>query len=147
MVNKNKINSIYDHLKSSLEELRDIAKTDKDAFFQDGAKIGAAKYYLQTSIEACIDLGHHIISAEDYRSPQNLRDIFKVLSENGVLPKDFSETMQYMAGFRNRLVHLYWEVDNEELYKYLQNQLGDFDTYVHHILDFVEKQGESDEQE
>ena len=102
---------------------------------------------MQTSIEACIDIGHHIIAAENYRSPQNLRDIFKVLSENSILPKDFSETMQLMAGFRNRLVHLYWEVDNEELYKYLQNQLGDFDAYVHHILDFVEKQGESDEQE
>jgi uncharacterized protein YutE (UPF0331/DUF86 family) len=48
---------------------------------------------------------------------------------------------------RNRLAHLYWEVSNEELYKYIQNELSDFDTYVHHILDFVEKQGESDEQE
>ncbi|MBS1250816.1 MAG: hypothetical protein MAG431_02412 [Chloroflexi bacterium] len=42
-----------------------------------------------------------------------------------------------MAGLRNRLVHLYWEVDESILYTILQNDLDDFDqfkAYVYHLL-------------
>jgi len=47
--------------------------------------------------------------------------------------------MRQMAGFRNRLVHLYWEIDDELIYDYLQSELGDFDEFVRHILRFVEQ--------
>jgi uncharacterized protein YutE (UPF0331/DUF86 family) len=91
--------------------LRDIAQIEQAAFLSDPAKIGGAKYYLQTSIAACLDLGNHIIAAEHYRLPKDYRDIFTVLSENKVIPDDFALTLRRMAGLRNRLVHLYWEVD------------------------------------
>jgi uncharacterized protein YutE (UPF0331/DUF86 family) len=48
--------------------------------------------------------------------------------------------MRQMAGLRNLLVHLYWEVDDEQIYNDLQHHLGDFDTYVQHILEFVKRQ-------
>ncbi len=44
-----------------------------------------------------------------------------------------------MAGLRNRLVHLYWEIDDIQLYDYLQGELGDFDLFVQHILAFVKQ--------
>ena len=62
------------------------------------------------------------------------------LSENKVIPDDFALTLRRMAGLRNRLVHLYWEVDDKQIYDDLQNHLGDFDTYVQHILAFVQRQ-------
>lgn len=36
-----------------------------------------------------------------------------MLNEEGIFPDDFTMTLQDMAGLRNRLVHLYWEVDDE----------------------------------
>ena len=32
-----------------------------------------------------------------------------------------------MAKFRNLIVHLYWKVDNKEVYNILKNNLDDFD--------------------
>ncbi len=66
-----------------------------------------------------------------------------MLNENGLLPDDFTRTLRQMAGLRNRLVHLYWEVDDEQIYDDLQNHLGDFDKYADHILDFVKRQEDS----
>ena len=67
MVNAKKIQGLLDNLNTYVGYLRDIAQTERAAFLADPAKIGGAKYYLQTSIAACIDLGNHIIAAEHYR--------------------------------------------------------------------------------
>jgi uncharacterized protein YutE (UPF0331/DUF86 family) len=140
VVNVKKIQGLLDNLKTYVGYLRNIAQTERAAFLSDPAKIGGAKYYLQTAIAACIDLGNHIIAAEHYRPPKDYRDIFTVLNETGVLPSEFTVTLRRMAGLRNRLVHLYWEVDDAQIYDDLQNHLGDFDTYVQHILAFLQRQ-------
>ena len=139
MVNQQKLDGLLRNLESALVQLREIAKLDRNALLSNGAVLGGAKYYLQIAIESCINIGNHIISSENYRSPKDYRDIFTILSEQGILPENFSTTLRQMTGLRNRLVHLYWEVDEELIYRYLQNNLGDFDTFVHYILDFSTK--------
>ncbi len=38
-----------------------------------------------------------------------------------------------MAGYRNKLVHLYWEVASEEIYEKLQ-EIEDFEKFCKYIL-------------
>jgi len=47
--------------------------------------------------------------------------------------------LKKMASFRNRLVHLYWEVDNRTVYRILQENLGDFERYISYIVDFIQR--------
>jgi len=143
VVNAKKVQGLLDNLRTHVGYLRDIARTERAVFLIDPAKIGGAKYYLQTAIAACMDLGNHIIAAEHYRQPKDYRDIFTVLNENGIIPNDFTVTLRQMAGLRNRLVHLYWEVDDKQIYDDLQNHLSDFDTFVQYILDFMQRQSSS----
>lgn len=140
MLNPQKVEGMIRGLKDSLDQLREIAKGERGAFLKDGTKIGAAKYYLQISIEACIDIGNHIIAALNYRKPKDYRDVFTVLNENDIIPDEFTLTLRQMAGLRNRLVHLYWEVDDEEIYQDLRDELGDFDLYIERITDFLRRQ-------
>jgi uncharacterized protein YutE (UPF0331/DUF86 family) len=60
-----------------------------------------------------------------------------VLEENGILSAELSRKLRQMAGLRNRLVHLYWEIDDEQIYEYLQNELTDFDEFAQLISAFV----------
>ncbi|MCL4514334.1 MAG: DUF86 domain-containing protein [Firmicutes bacterium] len=39
--------------------------------------------------------------------------------------------------FRNRAVHLYTEVDEQEVYDIIQNQLGDFRKYIAQITGYL----------
>jgi uncharacterized protein YutE (UPF0331/DUF86 family) len=48
-----------------------------------------------------------------------------VLTEHGVVPPSRREPLRAMARFRNRLVHLYWDVDDAKVYEYLQEDLDE----------------------
>jgi uncharacterized protein YutE (UPF0331/DUF86 family) len=79
-------------------------------------------------------------ASERWRAPRDYRDVFSVLQENGVVTEDFARTLRQMAGVRNLLVHLYWEVDDAQIYDDMQNNLGDFDRYARCILEFLNNQ-------
>jgi len=42
-----------------------------------------------------------------------------------------------MVQFRNRIVHLYWEVEAEVIYDILQKNLEDFETFTSQILKYL----------
>ena len=112
----------------------------------DIVRIGGAKYYLQTAIECCTDIAHHIIASEGWRAPRDYADAFVVLNEHGVIPDAFLSVMRRMVRFRNRLVHLYWEVDNEAVCDILQKDLGDLDRFGAYIRAFISEEKEGSEQ-
>jgi uncharacterized protein YutE (UPF0331/DUF86 family) len=35
-----------------------------------------------------------------------------------------------MARFRNRLIHIYWDIDNDRIYNLLQEDIGDIEQYL-----------------
>jgi len=142
MVNPEKVHSLLRNLQSALEQLRQIGQMEQKHFLGDGLVIGAAKYYLQTAIEACIDIGNHIISSEGYRAPRDYRDVFTILEENTLISNTQAIQLQQMAGLRNRLVHLYWEIDDELIYQYILANLSDFYQYIQSVLDFLKRANE-----
>lgn len=112
----------------------------QDEFTGDPDKVGSAKYHLIVAIEICIDICTHLISRNGYRMPEDYADTFKVMSEVGALDSAFSEELKKMARFRNRLVHLYWEVDDKQVHHILQNRLTDFKRFLDSIASFLDWQ-------
>ena len=70
-----------------------------------------------------------MIASENYRFPRDNADSFAVLVEHGILPADSRETLGAMARFRNRLVHLYWGIEDARVHQYLQEGLGDLEGF------------------
>ncbi len=137
MIDVDKIDSILSHLELYVDQLQQLAELPFDELANDMVKLGAAKYYLQVAVESCIDAANHIIASEGFRSPESYVDSFSVLAENGIVDQNFLLTLHKMARLRNRLVHLYWEVDVAMLYGILKENLDDFDQYRSHIYRFV----------
>ncbi len=137
MVDPAKVEGITGNLRRYTGHLHHLASFDESEFLADPIKIGAARHYLQIAIESCIDLANHIIATERLRAPHDYRDTFKVLNEAGIIPDDFLPTLQDMAGLRNRLVHLYWEVDDRRVHHSLVHELNDFEAFIAHVLAFL----------
>jgi uncharacterized protein YutE (UPF0331/DUF86 family) len=137
MVDLDTLASILGNLRGYLEKLALLAALPEGAFLQDFKNVESAKHLLQVSIECCLDIAHHIVADEGYRTPNDYYDTFVVLQENGILPETFMPTLRQMVSFRNRVVHLYWDVDDATVYRILQENLGDFETYSGYILDFI----------
>jgi uncharacterized protein YutE (UPF0331/DUF86 family) len=121
--------------------LRHLARLPREQLINDPVPLGSAERYLQVAIEACLDIANHIIAAERLRPPKDYADVFSVLQEADLIPAEFLPALQRMARFRNRLVHLYWDVDAETIYEILQARLDDFDRFKGHILAFLTNQG------
>lgn len=127
MVDKPKLDQMLSNLRRYLGVLRGLAATPPEAFLGNPDKIGNAKYHLVIAIECCIDIANHVIASENYRFPRDNADSFAVLVAEGILPSESREPS--MARVRNRLVHLYWDVDDLRIRDYLQEGLSDIESF------------------
>ncbi|PKO21029.1 MAG: DUF86 domain-containing protein [Chloroflexi bacterium HGW-Chloroflexi-1] len=141
MVDLDKLEGIFRNLDRCQAILRDLAQLPKADLLSDLGRLGGAKYYLQVAVECCVDAANHLISRQNWRAPKSHSDSFVILAENGVIPTEFLRTTRQMVGMRNRLVHLYWEVDAETVYETLQNNLGDFDRFEAAVFAYLRRIG------
>jgi len=134
MVSTEKISRKFVQLEEYLELLARIGEISEKEFIEDKILIGSAKYYLQVSIECCLDVANHIIASEKYRAPKDYADTFSVIAESGIIEKGLSQNLRQMAKFRNRLVHLYAEIENRSIYAYIQDDLKDIRMFRQTII-------------
>jgi len=129
-----------DMLGGYVARMKVIRRLSRDEFLADPDKPAAAESYLRRSLEAVFDIGRHILAktggvslAGEYKS------IARGLGDRGVVSKSLSEILVQMAGYRNRLVHLYHDVSNEELYAIMESGLPDLERFIREIADFVQR--------
>jgi len=134
VVSPERLEEKFRRLGEFLAVLRELRSLPAEALPGDLVRMGSVKYYLQVSIESCIDVAQHVIASEGFRPPKDYADTFTVLAERGILEQEFAERLRRMAKFRNRLVHLYGEVDDQHVVRVLAEDLGDFDLFRERIL-------------
>ena len=133
MVDESRILHKLQAITDSLSKLEELAQMGRDVFLIDFRSIDSAKYNLQTSIEAMIDICNHIISRKRLRVPATNVESFEVVSEAGLLPADALPVYRSMARFRNRIVHMYDDVDDSQIHEILQTRLDDIRAFVQHV--------------
>jgi uncharacterized protein YutE (UPF0331/DUF86 family) len=135
--NPDKIAKLISEMRTAGNRLTALKALDKGSFLKDQDKIGSAKYNFIVAIESAIDISNHIISQNGYRTPDDYADTFRVLKEQGAFTEDFAGILFDMTKFRNRLIHLYWEVNDAQVYDILQARLPDFKSFEDRIAAFL----------
>ncbi|MCL6639360.1 MAG: DUF86 domain-containing protein [Firmicutes bacterium] len=135
--NQDKIIKLAFQFNKALENLDRLSGLAREVFLDDPDRVSSAKYNFLVAIEAIIDICNHIIAWNNLRPPEDYADTFRVMQEAGVFDGEFTTGLIHMAKFRNRLVHIYWEVDEELIYTYLQNNLKDLRNTLKQITGFL----------
>lgn len=143
MIEKEVLESRLHRLSNYLRILNDLRTIQADKFISDPKIYGSAERFLHLAIECTLDIGNHIISLKQFRRPSDYREIFTILGEQKILPKELVSEFEKMAQFRNRLVHVYWDLDHKFVYKILQTSLRDFDKFAKYIVDFIERENKT----
>ena len=121
--------------------LQEISKTEKDRFIDDYLLRGSAERYLQLAIECCINIGNRLLSIlqmkTPVKTPETYGDIFREMAHLNIIPMDFLDIIINMVKFRNRIVHMYWDLDPAQLYDILQEHLVHFDRFSEHVIDYL----------
>jgi len=135
--NSDKVRKITSEMLTALERLEDLRKLSQSEFTTDPHKIGSAKYSLIVAIEGAVDLCNHAISKNGFRTPEDYTDTFMVMKERGAFDEEFTRSLIQMVRFRNRLVHIYWDVDDAELYRIIQTNLQDIRRFLKEYGAFI----------
>jgi uncharacterized protein YutE (UPF0331/DUF86 family) len=129
-VDPDKLRHHLDYARANVRHLERIRAEGRAAFLGDERTQMAAIRWLQTAIEALLDSGHHVIAREGLGIPRQYADTIALLVEAGILPREDRDTFVSMVRFRNRAVHLYDEIAAEEVWKIVEDHLGDFDRFI-----------------
>jgi uncharacterized protein YutE (UPF0331/DUF86 family) len=123
-------------------EARALPLDSAGAFRADPRNVAAADSYLRRALEALLDLGRHVLAKGFGRAVVEYKEIAKALVEVGVLDRSQGETLRILAGYRNRLVHFYHEIGEEELYEICRGQLGDIERVLAAFTDWLQRHPE-----
>jgi len=120
------VSNIRQHLTTLEQYIAELEKQQQISLAtlqDDFTRRLAIERAFQAAIESCTDIASHIVSVYQLGHPEESRDVFRFLVETGYLDSHLGEAMMAMVAFRNRLVHLYWRIDVELLYQYLQRDV------------------------
>ena len=137
MVDKELLSRKISQLREYIAVLKNAEDITWKKYEEDLRARAFVERYLQLCIEKVIDIGNHFISFHRWREPEGYRDIFHVLHENGVIPKDHLSTFQNMASFRNMLVYRYEKTDNEVIFGIFKKHLEDFDLFISLVMEWI----------
>jgi len=124
-------------------QLVDIRQVSYEDFVNNEINRAAAERVLQIAIESCLNIGNRLISLLQFeksvRTPESYADIFVIMRNLNIIDSAFLDRLVEMAKFRNRLVHLYWEMDSEVTYRILHENIDDLKKFQEVVVDFLNK--------
>ena len=135
-----KVRKLTSEIRNALQRLEELKELSESNFSADPHKVGSAKYNLIVAIEGVVDLSHHLIAKNGFRTPEDYADTFKVMEEIGAIDKAFALELTQMARFRNRLVHIYWDIDDPEIFRIIQERLHDIKKFLSLYGTFIQVQ-------
>jgi uncharacterized protein YutE (UPF0331/DUF86 family) len=140
MVDKELLSRKLSFLQNYVSELKQADDINWEKYTADPRTRAFVERYLHLAIESVFDIANHLISFHNWREPDSYRDVFVILYENKVIPKETLHSFQEMASFRNILVHRYEKIDDEIVFGVFKKRLVDFDLFGSLIKEWAEEQ-------
>lgn len=124
-----RIRDLLSNIAEARSRLWELGQRPETEFLADYRNTESAKYLLIVATEAAIDICNHIVARLTQRAPQNYADCFIILADLAVITPELATRLKKMARFRNLVVHLYWKVDNRQVYRIIHHDLIDLDEF------------------
>ena len=103
-------------LEDELARLERARGLGRDEYLGDRDAQILVERALEIAIQACIDIGAHLVAALGYGVPDDYADVFSRLSERGGLDRELAERLKQASRQRNLLVHVYLEIDHAKIW-------------------------------
>lgn len=97
------------------------AQLESDADLQDIVVLN-----LTRSIQLCVDIASHLISASDEAAPATMGDALSKLAQLEILDNKLASKLRQAVGFRNIAIHNYDKVDWAIVHDICSRRLDDF---------------------
>jgi uncharacterized protein YutE (UPF0331/DUF86 family) len=123
---KDSLTKIKNNLPKTLEEFLDLGLI-KDGIYKR----------VEFMIENVLDICKIINTDLNLGLPKKDVDIIENLMKHKIISKKMGEKIKEMKSFRNILVHVYGEIEDEIAYEEIKNGLKDFEDFEKEIESFL----------
>jgi len=123
-------------------EIERLPLDDAEAFLADNRNVFTAESCLRRALEALLDCGRHILAKGFAVGATEYKEVAARLGENDVLWPENTARLRIMAGYRDRLVHFYYEVSHEELFEICSTQLADITAVANDFRRWIQSRPE-----
>lgn len=135
MVDKSLIRKKLERVETYLGLIRRKKDPGSDLFEKDRDLQSIILFNLIQAIQACLDIGSHVISDKGWESPGTQADVFESLSEHKVITKPLAKKMIRLVGFRNRIVHEYEKIDMKIVHEVWKKHTRDIEVFCKAVVD------------
>lgn len=146
MVEAATVRRLLEIIEQRLSRLEEAAGTPLERYLEDDDLQDVVERNLEVCIQACIDLGLHVLADLPRPLPETYRGVFSSLAQEGVLSGGLASRLVRMAGFRNILVHGYTDLIEERVHSVLA-ELDDIRDFVAELVHYLEAPGGGREKE
>lgn len=127
-------------IETRLGRLVELSHVSLDQYVAEVSLQAQVERHFEVCIQACIDLGAHILADYPRVQPETYADVFRELEQLKIITPALSEKLQRMARFRNLLVHGYADIVAATVYANL-SRLDDIRQFVKEVAPYLKAQG------
>ncbi len=134
-LDEEKIRQKLHFMREKLRELKRFQNMSIENFKSDVINEDAALRMLQVTIEAMLDICAHIASREGWGVPKTYAELVSAAARHELIPRGMEDIYKNMVAFRNRIVHLYDDVNTEEVLNIINERLDDFTPFIRSVVE------------
>lgn len=125
-----------------IEAIKNLPLGNQKEFFRDPRNVASAESYLRRGLEALLDLGRHILAKGFAQPATEYKEVAVGLLQRKVLPEKEGNLLLKMAGYRNRMVHFYHEINPKELYEICTDHLDEINIVLSKLKEWLKENKE-----
>ncbi|MEA2084483.1 MAG: DUF86 domain-containing protein [Thermodesulfobacteriota bacterium] len=135
-LNRDKVLRLLGILDEALAELVNIRRIEKADVLSSRDRFALEDLFYRLGM-AAIDICFHVAAKSGGKVPGTYKDCFAELVSLGFLDPALADKLKELAGLRNVIAHMYWDVDYSQLYDFLSDLecVQDFRGMVLKLLD------------
>jgi uncharacterized protein YutE (UPF0331/DUF86 family) len=137
-----KLKKRISEIRINLEKIKRYSSLPDEDFWKDERNILSLKHLLLETIEATGSICTHILAKKILKPVSSFGECFKSLGDANVLSPELSKRLLRMSGFRNILVHRYWEIQDKKVLEYARRDLRDFEDFLETVIKYIGLQKE-----
>lgn len=126
---KKQLQEKVDNLLEIYQGLKKLQRFTLKDLKENIENVWSVTFGLVAGIETILDISQFILADKGIKI-ESYGKIPQKLFEAKMIDKNFSEKIKKMVGFRNRAIHNYPSLDEEQLYKVLQEDIDDFKEFL-----------------
>ena len=95
-------------------------------------------HYLRIALEAVLNICRDFLAVVGVSLAElDTTNLIELAGEKGLLEPAFSHRVRGMAGMRNAIVHVYWRLDYQAIYRAVTEQLVDLDEFARQVRAYL----------